>query len=353
MRWLKRYGNSLGERRVTTAVLRADGSAEVGLGHIMRSLSLGEALTDRGWHVTLAAAELPPEIAARAQKCFIDFHRMRTHAGGSDDAEETVTLSPDLVIVDGYQFDASFYTALSRRHCPHAVIDDNGETEASEPLAIVNQNPHASTEMYEHFGAGTVLLIGLDHVLLRREIRDARPEARRRNSESQVFLAMGGSDPLGLTTPLAESLDHLGISVCAALGAANHARERIMDRLGTLASVRVIAPERFADELARSDVAIVGAGTTMWEAAHLGVPTIGIVVAPNQTAASAAAVAQGFVQQADGRTGFDATAIAADAAALLSDQPALVAMSACGRRAIDGRGAERAAAALDDLLSTC
>ena len=45
------------ERKV--AVVRADASGLIGVGHVMRSLALGEALLDAGFDVVLASVDLP------------------------------------------------------------------------------------------------------------------------------------------------------------------------------------------------------------------------------------------------------------------------------------------------------
>lgn len=335
-------------------MLRADASPEIGVGHVMRSLALGEALVAAGWEVTLASAALPAEMAARAVGKHITVHEITSASGGEDDAMQTAGRDPHLVIVDGYHFEASFFAALDRQACPYAVIDDNGETRASAPVAVINHNPHATPDTYHYRDA--TLLLGLEYALLRPQILQIDRGSLSPSTSHPVFLTMGGSDPLGLTLPVAESLDALGIGARVALGPALDRRDEVEGRLVSMRSVRIVPPRSFADELARSELAVLAAGTTTWEAAYLGVPAVAVVVASNQAAPSHAAETLGFARRLDLRERphsqrrAAATAVAAVADELLRDPAAREEMSLRGRAAVDGSGSTRVAGALDSLV---
>ena len=332
------------------AVLRADGSAALGLGHVMRSLALGEALAARGWRVTLAGSAPLPTVIERAAACRVTVHQLAAVPCGAGDAVETVGLGPDVVIVDGYSFTREFFAELERAEVGLVVIDDNAETNVRTASAVVNQNPHASVSMYRHVGVSQ-LLLGLDYALLRREIRTAG-EVRRAPNDGDpcVFLSMGGSDPAGLTEELAVVLDGLGVPVRVAPGSANPRAHELESALRQLDHVTIVASGSFAAELATSDVAIIGAGSTMWEAAHLGVPAVAVVVADNQRAPSAVTEVLGFVQCVDARGDVDAAYVASIAVGLLGSLRRRAEMSERGQRCVDGKGAERVALALEALV---
>ena len=156
-----------------SVAIRADGSASVGLGHVTRSLALGASLVAQGFHVDLLSRGLPVGLADRARQIGVLLHDAEEVAGGAD-ALQVAQLEPDLVVVDGYEFGPAFFGGLAENGCLHAVVDDNGDTSAVAPVMIVNQNPHASAAMYERFGDHPRLLLGLDYVLLREEIRGVR-----------------------------------------------------------------------------------------------------------------------------------------------------------------------------------
>lgn len=332
-------------------VLRADGSSQIGLGHLMRTLALGEALVAQGWSVTLASAELPPAVAERASRHAIHTHPIAVGPGGGHDAQEVVNLGSAVVVVDGYEFESSFFETLDAGACRYAVIDDNVETQATAPALVVNQNPHAVEAMYHHLRGHPQLLLGLDYALLRAEVQAARVDRDHTRAGKQVFLSMGGGDPLRLTGPLVTGLQRLGASVRVVISPLHPDRPQLEELVDECSTSSIVAPEDFVGALAQSDLAVVAAGSTMWEAAHLGVPILGLVVADNQAEPSAAADRLGFVRRVDCRTTTPPDAVVAAADRLLGDQARLASMSLLGRRIVTGGGAARVADQLTNLAA--
>ena len=273
------------ERKV--AVLRADASDLIGVGHVMRSLALGEALLDAGFDVLLASVDLPAGMREEAHKCGITVVDLQCVPFRSDDALATLLLNGAILVIDGYKFEREFFEILENRAIHFAVIDDNVESKALAPSVVINQNPHATPEMYAHMSGTPQLLLGLQYALLRREVREAtkqsiNPVARK------VFVAMGGSDFLQLTSPIVDGLKDLDIEICVAIGPTNGQRQQIEETVKSIPRARVIAQVDYITELASSSLAILAAGSSLWEAAALGVPSIGLIVADNQNFASSA-----------------------------------------------------------------
>ena len=287
------------ERKV--AVLRADASDLIGVGHVMRSLALGEALLDAGFDVVLASVDLPAGIREEARKCGVSVVDLPCVPFGPDDALATLAINGNVLVVDGYLFERNFFEILEIEKTNFAVIDDNVETKALAPLVVINQNPHATPEMYAHLSGNPKLLLGLQYALLRREVREATklslvPVAKK------VFVAMGGSDFLQLTLPIVEGLKDLDIEICVAIGPTNSQRQQIEETVKLIARARVIRQDNYITELATSSLAILAAGSSLWEAAALGVPSIGLIVADNQNAASRANHGLGIAVSIDFRT---------------------------------------------------
>jgi UDP-2,4-diacetamido-2,4,6-trideoxy-beta-L-altropyranose hydrolase len=267
------------------AVLRADASGLIGVGHVMRSLALGEAMRDGGFDVVLASVDLPAGMREEARKCGIAVIDLHCVPFGPDDALATLAINGNVLVVDGYLFERNFFEILEIRKTNFVVIDDNVETKALAPLVVINQNPHATPEMYAHLSGNPKLLLGLQYALLRREVREAVklslvPVAKK------VFVAMGGSDFLKLTEPIVLASKDLDIELCVAVGPTNSQREQIDDAVKLVPRARVIRQADYITELATSSLAILAAGSSLWEAAALGVPTIGLIVADNQSGAS-------------------------------------------------------------------
>ena len=288
------------ERKV--AVLRADASGLIGVGHVMRSLALGEALLDAGFDAVLASVDLPAGMREEARKCGITVVDLQCDPFGFDDALATLSLNGAVLVIDGYKFEREFFAELENRATSFVVIDDNVETKALAPSVVINQNPHATAEMYAHMSGTPQLLLGLQYVLLRREVREATklsvvPVAKK------VFVAMGGSDFLNLTEPIVRALRDLDIELCVAVGPTNSQRQQIEETVRSIPRARVTLQADYITELASSSLAILAAGSSLWEAAALGVPSIGLIVADNQMNAAQAFLNDGLLDVVDCREG--------------------------------------------------
>ena len=277
------------ERKV--AVLRADASDLIGVGHVMRSLALGEALLDAAFDVVLASVDLPAGMREEARKCGITVVDLQCEPFGFDDALATLSLNGAVLVIDGYKFEREFFEILENRATNFAVIDDNVETKALAPSVVINQNPHAIPEMYAHLSGEPQLLLGLQYALLRREVREVTKQLIDPVA-GKVFVAMGGSDFLKLTSPIVDGLKDLDIEICVAIGPTNGQRQQIEETVKSIPRARVILQADYITELASSSLAILAAGSSLWEAAALGVPTIGLIVADNQSESARAAELQ-------------------------------------------------------------
>ena len=139
--------------------------------------------------------------------------------------------------------------------------------------------------------------------------------------------------------------------IWAAIGA-EHPDRHAFDRLSTANPDTVkLAPRDLIEPLSVIDVATIGAGSTMWEAAFLGIPTVSLIVADNQLVASQEATRIGITTALDQRHHADPDSVAAEARRLMLDETTRALMSKAGSQTIDGRGHERIADAIERLLT--
>lgn len=333
---------------LNTVVLRADAAAHVGIGHVVRSLTLGRALAKQGWRVLLVTANLPELIATRAREASIEIVPLYGQLYGSDDAAVVLSSGPDLVVADGYHFEAAFYEALVKAGAALCVIDDNYENVHSSVRVIINQNPSPDVKIYNDASLDTSLFLGLRYALIRDEVTSARSDATDL-PRTGVFVSMGGSDPLELGERLASALSGLGISTRIILGPAMNDREAVVTRVGRLAHVEIVSDHGFVDAMSTSEITVIGAGTTIWEAACLGVASISLIVAENQVEPAWQADALGFTLALDARLMSSLDPIVKAVLELLADDGRRERMSEAGRSMVDGRGAARVASYLSGL----
>jgi UDP-2,4-diacetamido-2,4,6-trideoxy-beta-L-altropyranose hydrolase len=290
------------------AVLRADASSSIGVGHVMRSLSLGEALLDEGFGVELVSFELAPSLQSLAASCGVEVVELSCAPRSNDDAQFVLQRNANIVVVDGYEFSREFFAVLEASSTPFAVVDDNAETNAHSPSAVINQNPHASASMYAHLHGNSKLLLGLQYAMVRKEVREVAA-MNLPSREGEVFVAMGGADFLGLTAPIVEALAETGLQIRVAVGHANTQRAQIQKLADQFGHVTLIEQQDYVSSLASAHVAVLAAGSSLWEACAVGTPSIGLVVADNQSASANAAKKLGFTRVVDCRVRFNVEAV--------------------------------------------
>jgi spore coat polysaccharide biosynthesis predicted glycosyltransferase SpsG len=274
----------------------------------MRSLSLGEALIDEGFGVELVSYELAPSLQSLATSCGIEVVELSCAPRSSEDAQFVLERNAAIVVVDGYEFSRDFFAVLEASNTTFAVIDDNAETKAQSPDAVINQNPHASESLYAHMQGTPKLLLGLQYAMVRKEVREVAA-MHLPTREGEVFVAMGGADFLGLTAPIVEALVETGLQIRVAVGHANTQREHVQKLADQHGHVTLIEQQDYVSSLASAHVAVLAAGSSLWEACAVGTPSIGLVVADNQIASANAAAKLGFTRVVDCRVRFNVDAV--------------------------------------------
>jgi UDP-2,4-diacetamido-2,4,6-trideoxy-beta-L-altropyranose hydrolase len=344
-------------------LIRTDASTALGTGHAMRCLALTQALRDRGADVMLAAATLPPAIAERYRSEAAGIVALDVATGSGADVEATAALAdrlqPESLVIDGYSFDDAYVDVLGAR-MPVLLVDDWPRAVPS-PSLLLNQNAYASRDDYPGL-APEQLLLGPSYALLRREYAAVQPPHRGHGrapedagASVRILVTLGGADPENVTGRVVAALAALSPAVAAEvrvlIGAAHpdaDALARDVSDAGfqALHDVReMLAEEDWAD------VAIGAAGTTSLELAARGLPAIHAVLMDNQVRVAEEMERRGVAISAGAPDdGFEARLAAGIEA--LRDPGRRSAMSAAGRRLVDGQGAGRVAARLLDAART-
>lgn len=348
---------------MSTVLFRADATAAMGTGHVMRCLAVAEAVADLGGRARFACAALPEGLRARLLGASVDVLDLPGPPGGRDDLSTTAALAAasDAVMLDGYHFDEVYRAALARTGRRIAAFDDLGQAPLHAGI-VVNPSPAAAALPYGRIAPGALLLLGPAYVPLRREIRTARAAScMPLPSRRDLLVTFGGSDPPGLTVPVIERLAPRlpdGCRLVVAVGAAN---PRARDCAAAAHPGRVaveIDSRDMGGLMAGAGLAVSAAGGTVGELAALGVPALLVVVAGNQQLSAASAGAGGWcrvidVDIGDARPAGAATPaeaaaerIAGEALALWAAPETRTAMAAAAAGLVDGKGAVRIARAV-------
>jgi len=105
----------------THLVIRTDTSVTIGAGHVMRCLALAQAWRDNGGQSLFVMAPKVASIEARLVAEGMQVVYLATESGSEDDARQTVQLAQqlttDMIVLDGYQFDAVYQQTLKQAGC--------------------------------------------------------------------------------------------------------------------------------------------------------------------------------------------------------------------------------------------
>jgi UDP-2,4-diacetamido-2,4,6-trideoxy-beta-L-altropyranose hydrolase len=314
----------------------------------MRCLAIAQAWQDAGNQVTFAYCALPEGISDRLRREGMRLVSIHGPAGSEGDATETAEIASRMgalwIVADGYHFGSRYQESVKARGARLLFVDDNGHAEQYVADVVLNQNPHADESLYAAREPHTQLLLGTAYAVLRREFRKherplhAVPDVARR-----ILIAMGGADPGNATAGVIDALREVtpeGATVRVLVGPANPRAAMLHERAQNCGAnwLTVSASEEMPDLLAWASFAIIGAGSTLWETAFMGVPTVAIVLAPNQQKAAQLLELKGVVAAVHAEDLSDVKKSSGMLSRLLNDRGARSAMRAEGRRLVDGYG---------------
>jgi UDP-2,4-diacetamido-2,4,6-trideoxy-beta-L-altropyranose hydrolase len=277
--------------------VRADSSVDIGTGHVMRMLALGQAWRDLGGQVVFLCAEITPSLESRLNEEGFRLEKILASSGSREDLDATCSILNEegrehlvRIVLDGYHFDSDFQSSIRTETCPLLVMDDYGHLPFYDADWILNQNISASPELYSHRSGDARLLLGTEFCLLRQEflkyqnrMRAFPPVAR------NLLLTLGGSDPDNITWRVIDSLADSNFHIKVVVGGSNPhlpvLREVVEKSSNSFAKIELLNnPKNMPDLMAWADLAVAAGGSTAWELAFMGLPSLYFVLAENQRA---------------------------------------------------------------------
>jgi spore coat polysaccharide biosynthesis protein SpsF len=330
------------------ALIRCDGGGKFGYGHVKRMVSLARALRDRMSIGAVFAVNGTADALAPIRRAGFEAQLLSSeeHLG-----EMIARLAPQMLLLDCREGPSRAELDRLGRDIPvTAVIDDGSERRLAADFAYYPPVPQVAA--LDWTGARTVPRIGWEWSLtgLNPHLTPARALAAR----PTLLVAMGGSDPFGLTLRAARALIGIdpawrvrfvigggmkdGSGVAAAIVA-------LSDRYETVEHA-----DDLAIEYAHADLGLCAFGVTAYEMAAFGVPALYLGLTQDH-----ARSAQAFDDAGMGRLLGTIEAVADDALAaavteLAHDAPRRRQMRKAAMSLIDGEGAARIAADLAQVL---
>lgn len=346
-------------------IIRADASTQIGAGHIMRCLALAQTWQDDGGQVAFLSRCESEALRQRLAAEGFDLIHLENPNPHPEDLRSilvylehaALTAEPSAspwVVLDGYHFGAAYQEALKQAGARLLCIDDYGQADHYCADLVLNQNISANEALYQNHEPYTRLLLGTRYVLLRREFRSWRgwmrtiPEVARK-----VLVTMGGSDPDNVTLKVIEAIkiiDDPQLEVQIVMGPGNPNLDILECALRS-----VPYPMRLLKDvtnmpalMAWADIAVSAGGSTCWELAFMGLPTITVTSADNQRPIADILSKQGVVINLGWHESVTEGQITETLASALRSRDKRMSMSGAGRALVDGEGADRICMVLED-----
>lgn len=356
-------------------VVRADASPEIGSGHIMRCLTLADALASGGARVTFltraGAGPLLDQIRARGHEVHLladdplksapspsaTAHDRWLPVTTVRDAEQAAValgaMAPvDWLIVDHYALDAAWERAMRPLARQILAIDDLADRPHDCDLLLDQRFAADKDVRYDGLvPASARQLIGPTYALLRPEYAVSRRTQRTRDgSIRRVLVFFGGADASNETTKAIEALrllNHDDLAIDVVLGVMCPHAAAVRAALAALPNASFHqGVASMATLMVAADLAIGAGGGATWERCSLGLPTIALTVADNQRAGLIGLAGELAVLHLGEAVDVDASRIAATVAFLIANPAVVRAMSKAAANMADGRGVDRVLAAL-------
>jgi UDP-2,4-diacetamido-2,4,6-trideoxy-beta-L-altropyranose hydrolase len=349
--------------------IRVDASQTIGTGHVRRSLALAQAVAALGGEVRFVTRDLgidstemiaaagfggsvllpAPKQAALPDPCIPHSHWAEVSSARdvADTCEALAAFRPDWTVLDSYAFDARWHNGVRAQiGCQIAQIDDLADRALACDLLIDhNFAPDTRAKYAAVLPASARLLGGPRFALLGPAFAQAKRYDFHKNVRS-IGVFMGGVDAGEHSLAVLDAIAMAGfegaVEVVATSANPHLAalRKRVKARPGTALSIDL--PD-LAAFFARHDLQIGAGGGASWERCCIGVPTLLVVVAPNQMSVAPFLAGAGFADfAADPAT----PALAAKISALIADAPRRARLAGAARALVDGQGSARSALAL-------
>jgi len=315
----------------------------------MRCLALAKGWQGAGGSVSWTMAEDLPSLEQRLEREGFVFKKIAAMTGSISDAEQTVAeakrANASWVIVDGYRFAPDYLRRLKAAGLKVLFLDDDGRFDFYASDVVLNQNISADPKMYDKRERFTQLLLGPEYILLRPEFLAESRVREHPLTGRKVLVTMGGSDPENLTEKVLTALSHVrgDFEARIVIGAGNRRQDELQALADRLAPRITLErnPQNMAPLMGWADVAISGAGSTCWELAYMGLPSIVIALSADQQGIAQALAEREIAISLGWHANLSEKQISNALMQLLNDQELRRTMSERGRNLVDGKGAAR------------
>lgn len=354
---------------------RTDASLQIGTGHVMRCITLAEALRERGAHCRFICRDFLGNLFDRIRQSGFEVFPLPAddhndldesasdqqatahyHWLGADyktDAAQTIAslkdFRPDWLIVDHYALDRRWQADL-RPYCEKIMVIDDLADRLHDCDLLLDQNLIANQDhRYECLvPTNCARLLGPAYALLQPSYAELHPRTPpRMGSVQNILVSLGGSDRQNVSGRIIDGflmLDRLDIALDVVVNPSSSFLAELRGKVMKYDNVTLHEGlPCLAELMLKADLAIGAGGTTSWERICLGLPTLVVTLAENQKLIAEELDLQGLVRWLGDESMVTESTLAEELAKLISDQNWRQDCSSRCLALLDGRGVARVA----------
>ena len=325
--------------------IRADGNSEIGFGHIIRTQALARQLEKCG--VKVFFLTINPENVD-------GFATIKIPGDYNADREDRLTrritkdISAGILIIDSYAFNQERLDKISRLELVSVYIDDMNLYKFNTTF-VVNGNLYAPQLNYR---GQAQFLLGNQYLLLREQFTNILPRVVQPHV-GDIMLTFGAADMNNLTATILKKLKtftrFLNFNWHVIIGPAFRQKSDIEAVAHYCNNVILHYNPDVKNLMKICDICISAAGSTTYELAACGLPSIVIVAADNQSMLAEEAHRQGMALNLGRFDRINSEDLYRIVHRLTDDYELRKSMAIAGQKIIDGYGAVRAARTLLNL----
>ena len=343
------------EQRESQLFIRADAYSAIGVGHVMRTLALAQEW-GRWGKVTFLCCPLPGWLEERIADEGFSLREISAPHPASEDISETLGFLSEAVdpwvVLDGYSLDVAYQHVLVQSGYRLLLMDDGLFLEGHDADVLVNQNMGAERQTYTKC-ARTKYLLGAKYSLLRNEFLCRRPSrlATRRDGR-HILITLGGSDSGNHSLKIIQALsllNDLDLDATLVVGGSNPHWLSLSAAARDCKYVQLVRDVDMPLAMCRADIAITAGGSTCWELAFMGVPSIVLIVAENQVDIATAITEAGAGLSLGWAEDISAEMLAESVRGLFTSYRRRVQMAQAGLAITDGLGRHRVVNAMNHI----
>lgn len=296
-------------------VIRADSGVEIGTGHVMRCMTLAKALREEGHAIVFVCKEHDGNIASYLDKEGFPVYLLPLDQEGDGtlehskwlggcqhiDAQQAIAVStkhfekvPDLVIVDHYGIDGTWHKIAKSysNTIKIFVIDDLADRNHECDYLLDQTFMRLDSDYLSRVPKHCKLMLGARFALLRPEFvrrsslaKDVRSSGCD-DAAKRVLVMMGGTDHLNVTAKVLHAIceETTIAKITVVLGPTAPHRHEIEQTFGADNRFALLSGvSNVAELMLEHDVCFGAAGTASWERCAMGLPSILVAFASNQT----------------------------------------------------------------------